>query len=190
MRFNYKGSKPGLSSDNSLSHTNSPSFSTTEGWQASQSQDFEFQAGHPNAKSEDLEAHASPDHEKEDVIYPEGGLQAWLVVVGSFCGMIAAFGTSVLHTTLGTFMLTLPGYMNTIGVYAAYLAQNQLSTYSESTIGWIFSLYIFLAFFCGVQIGPIFDARGPRVLIASGSVFLMLSIMLMGSCTGRRSSCQ
>ena len=28
----------------------------------------------------------------EDAIYPEGGLKAWLVVLGSFCGMVAAFG--------------------------------------------------------------------------------------------------
>jgi hypothetical protein len=28
----------------------------------------------------------------DEVVYPEGGLRAWLVVLGSFCGMLAAFG--------------------------------------------------------------------------------------------------
>lgn len=102
--------------------------------------------------------------------YPEGGLQAWLVVLGSFSGMVAGFG-----------------YMNTIGIYQAYLATHQLSRYSESTIGWIFSLYVFLSFFCGLQIGPYFDAHGPRLLIFAGSITLLLSVFLIGICTGERS---
>ena len=28
----------------------------------------------------------------EQVSYPEGGLRAWLVVLGSFCGTVASFG--------------------------------------------------------------------------------------------------
>jgi hypothetical protein len=28
----------------------------------------------------------------EQVVYPEGGLRAWLVVLGSFCGILASFG--------------------------------------------------------------------------------------------------
>src|SRR5258707_1145364 len=74
--------------------------------------------------------------------YPEGGLKAWLVVVGSFSGMLACFG-----------------YMNSIGVFQTYLSNNQLSSYSESSISWIFSIYCFISFFGGVQIGPVFDAK-------------------------------
>ncbi|KXL48313.1 MAG: hypothetical protein FE78DRAFT_105237 [Acidomyces sp. 'richmondensis'] len=104
--------------------------------------------------------------QKSDVTYPEGGLKAWLVVFGSFSGMVAGFG-----------------YMNSIGIYHAYLATHQLSNYSESSIGWVFSVYVFLSFFCGLQIGPIFDAYGPRFLILGGTVTLLLSVFLMGSCT-------
>ena len=88
--------------------------------------------------------------------YPEGGLDAWLVVFGSFTGMTACFGV-----------------MNTVGTYEAYLSTHQLATSSPSLVGWIFSLYIFLAFFCGVQIGPIFDAKGPRWLVLAGSACLV-----------------
>jgi len=28
----------------------------------------------------------------EETVYPEGGLQGWLVVFGSFCGMLSSFG--------------------------------------------------------------------------------------------------
>jgi MFS family permease len=102
----------------------------------------------------------------EDVGYPEGGLRAWLVVFGSFCGMLASFG-----------------FMNTIGVFQTYLTQNQLKDYPESTIGWIFSFYVFLAFFGGLQIGPVFDAKGPFWLIVSGSVLLVAATMLIGLCS-------
>lgn len=73
--------------------------------------------------------------------------------------------------------------MNTISTYNTYLSTHQLSNYSESSIGWIFSVYIFLTFFCGIQIGPFFDAQGPRLLVLLGSILMMASIMLMGICS-------
>ncbi len=50
--------------------------------------------------------------------------------------------------------------MNTIGTFQAYLVPQQLAGYIEADIGWIFGLYLFMAYCCGVQTGPIFDA-GP-----------------------------
>jgi hypothetical protein len=41
-------------------------------------------ADQTDAKNEYDSAEASDDGE---ITYPEGGLQAWLVVLGSFCGM-------------------------------------------------------------------------------------------------------
>lgn len=117
-----------------------------------------------------IESPGSPTIDKDEV-YPEGGLEAWLVVLGSFCGMVAGFG-----------------YMNTVGVFQAYLATHQLAGYSESTIGWIFSVYVFLSFGCGIQIGPVFDAKGPRLLILGGSICLLLSVFLMAECTRKLAS--
>jgi MFS family permease len=74
------------------------------------------------------------------------------------------------------------GMMNTIGTYHAYLATHQLATTSESALGWIFGIYAFLSFFAGIQIGPIFDACGPRYLILAGSVLLMTAQLLLGIC--------
>jgi sugar phosphate permease len=103
---------------------------------------------------------------QDEVTYPEGGWEAWLCIFGSFMGLVAALGM-----------------MNSVGVYHSYLAEHQLKGYSESTISWIFSMYIFLSFFCGLQIGPIFDAHGPRLLVLAGSILLCLSMFLLGICT-------
>lgn len=122
---------------------------------------------HHDSTAEEEETPSSPTSiTKDEVIYPEGGTRAWLVVLGSFSGMLAGFG-----------------YMNTIGIYQAYISSHQLAGYSESTIGWIFSVYIFLSFGCGVQIGPVFDAYGPRYLVLAGSVCLLLSVFLMSIST-------
>ncbi|KAL8721070.1 MAG: hypothetical protein Q9225_002181 [Loekoesia sp. 1 TL-2023] len=95
-----------------------------------------------------------------DITYPDGGLQAWLVVLGSFSGMLASFGL-----------------MNTVGTFQAYLITHQLAHTSPSAVGWIFSIYTFLAFGCGLQIGPVFDAKGPRWLVFGGSVCLVVGMI-------------
>lgn len=116
-----------------------------------------------NDSSDKLET-AGDDEEEFD--YPEGGLEAWLVTFGAFCVLICSFGM-----------------MNIIGIFQAYLSTHQLKNYNESTISWIFSVYVFLAFFCGLQIGPIFDARGPKMLVLVGSVMIVASMLILGSCT-------
>ena len=91
-----------------------------------------------------------------ETTYPEGGLQAWLVVFGSFCGMLSSFGL-----------------INTTGTLVAYLSTNQLRDYSSSTIAWIFSIYLFLVFFTGVQAGPWFDAKGPGWPVGIGTILFI-----------------
>jgi MFS family permease len=98
--------------------------------------------------------------------YPEGGLEAWLVVFGSFMGLFASLGL-----------------VNTIGTFQAYLQDHQLKEYSPGNVGWIFGVYSFLTFFCGVQIGPVFDAKGPRFLVLAGSVLVMVMMIALGFCT-------
>ena len=98
--------------------------------------------------------------EADEDKYPEGGLRAWLVVLGAFSGMTASFGN-----------------LNSTGTFQAYVSTHQLAHESPGAIGWIFSLYAFLTFFCGVQIGPIFDAYGPRWLVFAGTVCLFGGMM-------------
>lgn len=98
--------------------------------------------------------------------YPEGGRAAYLSLLGCFCAWLCAFGL-----------------MNTIGTFQAYLGTHQLAGYSEADIGWIFGLYLFMAYCCGVQTGPVFDAAGPRWLTLGGSVSLVLAMFLLETCS-------
>ncbi|KAK2756979.1 hypothetical protein FQN54_004947 [Arachnomyces sp. PD_36] len=98
--------------------------------------------------------------------YPEGGLEAYLVVLGCF---LALFGTL--------------GMLNSVGTFQAYLINNQLKGYSDGSIGWIFSVYVFLTFFGGIQFGPITDAKGPRFLVLAGSTIAVVDHILVGFCT-------
>jgi hypothetical protein len=105
-------------------------------------------------------------HNEDEDDFPEGGLKAWSVVVGSFCGSFSVFGI-----------------INSTAILLEYFSANQLKDYNPSQIGWIFGLSLFLTFFCGAPIGPIFDAYGPRALIFAGSVLLVASMFLLGLCT-------
>lgn len=107
----------------------SPTSSTTEKWQPSHLRDSASQVSAPSQHTTDElpsqkdEVHQSSSesdpvdgHDGESshvsrtksrasiapdgTFYPEGGLRAWLVVFGSFCGLLAALGL-----------------MNTVGVY-------------------------------------------------------------------------
>ena len=102
-----------------------------------------------------------------ELIYPEGGVEAWCVVLGGFCAMTGAFGV-----------------VNTAAVFQSYFSENQLRNHSASEIGWIFSLYLFILYFVGIQVGPIFDRHGPRLLVALGSLLLVASMLLLGLCSG------
>ncbi|KAI4232818.1 MAG: hypothetical protein LQ349_004774 [Xanthoria aureola] len=74
-------------------------------------------------------------------------------------------------------MLASFGLMNIVGTFQAYLTIHQLGNESPSTVGWIFSIYVFLAFGCGLQIGPIFDRKGSRWLVLAGTVCLVVGMI-------------
>ncbi|KAL2163370.1 hypothetical protein VTH06DRAFT_5427 [Thermothelomyces fergusii] len=97
--------------------------------------------------------------------FPEGGLTGWLVVLGSFCAMLSLYGL-----------------INSAAVFESYFATHQLAHKTSSEIGWIFSLYLFIVFFVGIQVGPIFDRFGSRVLVAAGCTLIFLSLLLLSWC--------
>lgn len=111
-----------------------------------------------------LQRHATSGTETET--YPEGGLQAWLVVLGAWLALISSLGI-----------------MNTLATFQAYLSEHQLSHYDEGTVGWVFSIYTFVVFFLGLYIGPLFDKYGPRLIILTGTVILAASLVLFSIST-------
>ncbi|PHH66357.1 hypothetical protein CDD81_7412 [Ophiocordyceps australis] len=102
---------------------------------------------------------------EDEESYPEGGAAAWLVVLGSWFAMLSAMGL-----------------MNTVGILQAYVVEHQLKGQDPGTVGWIFSVYTFLAFFCGVYIGPVFDKYGPRWLIIAGCALTCSGVFAMSFC--------
>lgn len=122
--------------------------------------------GSPNAIRSLREKTPPPTANRDDG-FPEGGLRAWLVVFGSFSAMFMIFGI-----------------INSTGALQDYLSSNQLRENSPEQIAWIFSLNLFMVFFCGIYAGGIFDTHGPRVLVVVGSLALVLSMMLLSLCTG------
>nr|POE94308.1 putative transporter mch4 [Quercus suber] len=102
-----------------------------------------------------------------EITYPEGGRDAWLVVLGACCSLMASLGI-----------------YNTAGVFEVVVAQSILPNDSPSTLGWIFSIYAFVVWICGVQIGPTFDATGPRALMIAGTVCTFGGILALSFCTG------
>ncbi|KAI0123215.1 major facilitator superfamily domain-containing protein [Xylariales sp. AK1849] len=111
------------------------------------------------------EVTSSDQDADSDLTFPEGGARAWLVVLGSFCAMLSVYGV-----------------INTSAVFESYFSTNQLAEYDSSTIGWIFSVYLFIVFFAGIQVGPVFDRHGPRVLVAVGSLLTVASQLILGLC--------
>ena len=85
--------------------------------------------------------------------YPEGGLRAWIVVFGCFCGFVACFGI-----------------LNVISVIENYISDHQLSNESSSSIGWIFSLMLFMCFGSCIISGTYFDRNGFFLPVFVGTI--------------------
>ena len=108
---------------------------------------------------------AESEEEDEDSGIPDGGWRAWLCVLGAFCGITSTFGIS-----------------NGTGTIQDYLLTERLKGQSETKIGWIFSLWLFIMYAGSVQTGPIFDAYGPRVLLIPGCIGWTLSVFMLSLC--------
>lgn len=80
------------------------------------------------------------------------------------------------------------GIINTSAVFQSYFLENQLKEYSPSEVGWIFSAYLFMVYFVGLVVGPIFDRRGAREVVFVGSSLMVASPFILGSCTGEMPS--
>ncbi|KAG9231434.1 major facilitator superfamily domain-containing protein [Amylocarpus encephaloides] len=93
--------------------------------------------------------------------FPDGGLEAWLVVAGGWCAMFVSFG-----------------WINCIGVFQDYYEKTYLSQYSSSTISWIPSMEVFMMFLGGPVFGKVFDNYGPRWLLLFGTFFHVFGLMM------------
>ncbi|KAL6856398.1 major facilitator superfamily domain-containing protein [Trichoderma novae-zelandiae] len=104
----------------------------------------------------------SPDEKLSDSqSFPDGGLQAWLVVLGAFFGLFVSFG-----------------WTNCVGVFQEYYEVHQLASLSPSTVSWIPAVSMFTIFFAGPFVGQLFDHFGPRILLLLGATVHVFGIMM------------
>lgn len=123
---------------------------------------------HVEKPSPSLPTAVDPVPVDTETVYPEGGRDAWLVVLGAWCGLTASLGI-----------------YNTAGMFEVVISRVILPEESPSTIGWIFSIYAFVNWVCGVQVGPTFDAMGPRALLIAGTICTFIGIFSLSVSTSK-----
>ncbi|GAB7362043.1 hypothetical protein MBLNU230_g2077t1 [Neophaeotheca triangularis] len=96
---------------------------------------------------------------------PNGGLTAWLQVLGSFFLFFNSWGI-----------------VNSFGTYQAYYEDGILASSSPSDISWIGSIQSFLLMFVGAITGPIYDAGYVHHLIGAGSFLIVFGQMMLSLC--------
>ncbi|TCD70280.1 hypothetical protein EIP91_004181 [Steccherinum ochraceum] len=132
--------------------------------------------GSPDASHEKNGASDKEDFDKEDAPVeevtqahvddiPDGGLRAWLVVVGGAFGAFATFG-----------------YVNAWGVFQAYYEETVMPTTSPSTIAWIGSVEYALIFVPGLVTGRLFDMGYIKLPVTVASALLITSTFLTAEC--------
>ncbi|KAF6824988.1 MFS monocarboxylate [Colletotrichum plurivorum] len=147
-----------------LRNVNAPSSSATSTIRYEEERPYDEERS--RSRERDRPSYAGHDASTvPELTFPEGGLKAWLVVFGSFCAMLSVFGL-----------------INSAAVFESYFSEHQLADHSPSQIGWIFSLYLFIVFFVGIQVGPLFDNYGPRGLVVAGGLCISASLLLLSLC--------
>ncbi|KAF7290764.1 Monocarboxylate permease-like protein [Mycena indigotica] len=95
---------------------------------------------------------------------PDGGVKAWLTILGVSCVSIATFGT-----------------VNGYGAFNDYYQTTYLSNYSPTLVSMIGAIQVFMLYVFASVSGALFDALGPRLMIpisglVSSFAMFMLSI--------------
>ncbi|KAI6083083.1 MFS general substrate transporter [Hypoxylon rubiginosum] len=98
--------------------------------------------------------------------FPDGGLEAWLVVAGGFCALFSTFGL-----------------INCVGVFVTYYLEDPLASYSSSTVTWITSIQVFMMTGLNAVMGRLYDSYGPRWLLIIGTIVYIFGLMMLSLST-------
>lgn len=104
----------------------------------------------------------NPDHYPGD----RNEIKSWLAIIGTFFGLLPVFG-----------------FINSLGSVEAYISKNQLKSIESTTISWIFSLYLAIAFVSTVLTGAYFDRNGGLKPMILGTLMYFSGMFAMGNCT-------
>lgn len=98
--------------------------------------------------------------------FPDGGLAAWLCVLGGWCAMFAAFGL-----------------VNCLGVFLTYYVEGPLSSYGSSTVSWIITVQLYFQSGSAIVWGRLYDIYGPKWLLYGGSLMYIFGLMMTSLAT-------
>ncbi|GMK54274.1 hypothetical protein CspeluHIS016_0108600 [Cutaneotrichosporon spelunceum] len=91
---------------------------------------------------------------------PDGGRDAWLVVLGCFLHLFCIFG-----------------FITSYGQLVPYYLTHQLSEYSRSTVLWGGTIQTFMVFGVSVFMGRYFDVHGAKTLVISGTALATVALL-------------
>ncbi|KAJ4478991.1 MFS general substrate transporter [Lentinula aciculospora] len=146
-------------------HDDLPNVVTKKHLETFNERDAPVTADHKPVDLSEEDAEAEKDDHRDTADPPEGGLQAWLVVVGAMCSTFTTFG-----------------YVNAWGVFQEYYQENVLSHSSPSEIAWIGSIQYALVFLPGLPIGRLFDLGYSHSVFIPASCLLLIATFLIPEC--------
>ncbi|CBQ67887.1 related to Monocarboxylate transporter 1 [Sporisorium reilianum SRZ2] len=97
---------------------------------------------------------------------PDGGMQAWLVVAGTFLLIMTNFGL-----------------LTSYGVFQSYYVSHTLAHLPPSTVSWIGSLQTFMILGGSFVFGKISDDYGSRCVLVGGSVITFVAMLGVSFCS-------
>ncbi|KAF4471361.1 monocarboxylate transporter [Fusarium albosuccineum] len=97
---------------------------------------------------------------------PDGGVTAWLQVLGSFLINLNNFGLA-----------------NSFGVFQTYYETVLLRQHSSSSISWIGTFQVSLILIVGVISGPLFDKGYFYPILIASSIMLVFALMMLSLAT-------
>ncbi|KAE8163996.1 major facilitator superfamily domain-containing protein [Aspergillus tamarii] len=102
-------------------------------------------------------------HSEIEVYFPDGGIRAWLTVLGGFLAFVATLG-----------------FLTGGSVFQSYYASTAFPNENPSTISWIGSVQVWGCYFFGLWSGRLSDRYGPTLPLSVGT-FLMVFGNMMSS---------
>ena len=123
------------------------------------------QIAEPESEKPNMQTSASGPPPPPPPPPPDGGLLAWMHVLGAF---LLWFNTW--------------GILNAFGVFQTYYESGQLFHASSSNISWIGSIQSFMLLFVGLFVGPLYDRGYLRHLLVFGSFLIVFGHMMLSLC--------
>ncbi|KAH8794348.1 MFS transporter [Hyaloscypha sp. PMI_1271] len=104
--------------------------------------------------------------EKSDEFSIDGGFEGWTCVIGGWFALFATFG-----------------WLNSMGLFQTYYEAVLLSSYSASSISWIFTTQLFLMWAGGALFGRIIDTYGTKYIAIACTIACTFFVAMLSLST-------